>query len=150
MKVTITFESNPMEMARMMKQVELPNQFVSIEATQEEEALYQSSAKYPELITADLIIGVVARHFLTSPEQMKGKSRERHICEARFTAMRIIKDNIPGLALKQIGGYFGNRDHSSVIHAVNTHADLCKMSWEFAKKYKTIRAEVDEIVNTKS
>lgn len=147
MKVTITFQSGPLEMARLMKSLQIPDDIITIDATADERPMYEQAMNSPEVISANIIIELVVRHFLTSVEEVKSKSRERHVCEARFTAMRLIKEYMPGLALKQIGGFFGNRDHSSVIHSIETHKDLCKSDWNFAKKYNTIKKEVEKITH---
>lgn len=146
MKVKIEFESGPMEMARLMKQLQIPDEMQQIQATDAERELYATALDVKEVISADIIIEIVVKHFITNLAEVKSKSRERHVCEARFTAMRLIKEYMPGLALKQIGAFFGNRDHSSVIHALQAHSDFCKHDWQFAKKYKIIRAEVEKVL----
>lgn len=58
-----------------------------------------------------------------SIEDMESKSRIREYAQARQQAMYILK-KYTKLSLKAIGAAFGNRDHSTVIHAVQTTEDL--------------------------
>lgn len=59
---------------------------------------------------------------------MDGKWRKREWVEARHIAMYMIK-KFTTLSLKKIGMYFGGRDHSTVLNAiemVNDHYDTEK------------------------
>lgn len=56
-----------------------------------------------------------------------GQTRVRDIVEVRHVLMYLIFKNYPGMTLKKIGSYFGNRDHSSVIHAVDKVTDLLEI-----------------------
>ncbi|MCH8277180.1 MAG: chromosomal replication initiator protein DnaA, partial [Bacteroidetes bacterium] len=59
---------------------------------------------------------VVAESFDLDPELLIGKSRKRPIVDARQVAMFYCKQ-LTQLSLAAIGGRFGGRDHSTVIHA---------------------------------
>ena len=54
---------------------------------------------------------------------MKAKSRKRELVHPRQVAMYLAKEKTD-LSLKSIGYHFGGRDHSTVIHAVQTISDL--------------------------
>ncbi len=60
---------------------------------------------------------IVSDHFGVPIEQMESKTRVNEIVVARQFAMALIKENTH-LSLKAIGGLFGKRDHSTVIHAL--------------------------------
>lgn len=64
------------------------------------------------------VIKTVANHFHISTVALKGPSRMKNLVEARHVAMYILHCEL-GLALEEIGGMFGGRDHTSVIHAAN-------------------------------
>ena len=61
----------------------------------------------------------VAEHFGLSPELLIGKTRKQEVATARQIAMFLAKQ-LTQNPLRIIGFHFGNRDHSTVIHAVNT------------------------------
>ena len=65
---------------------------------------------------ADLI-GVVADFYSISIDDITGSKRQGKIVLARQIAMYILKTKY-GLAYKKIGGFFGNRDHSTVMSSV--------------------------------
>lgn len=74
-------------------------------------------------VNIDSIIGVVTEHFQVRIADLKSKSRLRNIVIPRQIAMYLAK-NLTNLSLKSIGYHFGGRDHSTVIHAIQTVNDL--------------------------
>lgn len=74
-------------------------------------------------VTIDTIIESVTEHFNVRIPDLKGKSRLREIVLPRQVAMFLAK-NLTNLSLKSIGYHFGGRDHSTVIHAIQTVNDL--------------------------
>lgn len=74
-------------------------------------------------ISVDTIIDAVTEKFQVRIVDLKGKSRLRSLVVPRQIAMYITKD-LTNLSLKSIGYHFGGRDHSTVIHAIQTVSDL--------------------------
>lgn len=70
----------------------------------------------PKRILVSDIQRVVARYFHISVETMKGERRTREICIARHVAM-YLSHNFAQQSTQRIGRFF-NRDHSTVIHAI--------------------------------
>lgn len=66
----------------------------------------------------------VADHFGIAPELLIGKTRKQEIALARQIAMYLAK-RLTQNPLKVIGLHFGNRDHTTVIHAVQTIEKKC-------------------------
>ncbi|MCE2504242.1 MAG: chromosomal replication initiator protein DnaA [Chlorobi bacterium] len=54
---------------------------------------------------------------------LTGKSRKQEIVFARQIAMYLMRE-LTGASLKTIGNHYGGRDHTTVMHSVNTIADL--------------------------
>jgi chromosomal replication initiator protein len=73
-------------------------------------------------VTIDTILEVVIDHFSVTLDDLKSKSRKKEIVYPRQVAMYLAKENTP-LSLKSIGYHFGGRDHSTVIHAIQTISD---------------------------
>jgi chromosomal replication initiator protein len=88
-------------------------------------------------ITIDSIQKIVGDHFSVEVEMMKAKSRKREIVQARQIAMFFAKE-LTRHSLKTIGLYFGGRDHSTVIHALQTVNDLISTD-------KTIKQSISDI-----
>lgn len=60
---------------------------------------------------------VVSRHFGLDPSDMRSSRRARAIAQPRQVAMWLSRQLTPR-SLPEIGQLFGNRDHSTVIHAI--------------------------------
>jgi chromosomal replication initiator protein len=74
-------------------------------------------------VTIDTIIDSVVEQYKVRIADLKGKSRLREIVLPRQVAMYLAKE-LTNLSLKSIGYHFGGRDHSTVIHAIQTVNDL--------------------------
>jgi len=77
--------------------------------------LISQSAKPP--VTASRIIDLTADMFGFTIEQLTGGSRQRPLVEARQVAMYVTR-NSTDLSYPEIGKAYGNRDHTTVMHAV--------------------------------
>jgi chromosomal replication initiator protein len=73
-------------------------------------------------VTPDQVIRAVAQSFQLTPEDLKGRKRDRNTALARQLAMYLLKEG-SHCSLAQIGLEFGKRDHSTVTHAVQKIAD---------------------------
>lgn len=82
----------------------------------------------PETADVDIenIQKAVCQYFNVKEEDIKGKSRTQNIVKARQIAMYLCKEYTE-LSLKAIGYHFGGRDHSTVIHAIQTISDLIEV-----------------------
>lgn len=74
-------------------------------------------------ITIDEIQKTVARHFGLSTEELLSKRRHRSVVRPRQVAMYLSKTHTTR-SLPEIGRRFGNRDHTTVIHAVRKVEEL--------------------------
>ncbi|MBM3286493.1 MAG: chromosomal replication initiator protein DnaA [Candidatus Eisenbacteria bacterium] len=70
---------------------------------------------------------VVSKCFDVTVESLRGKRRTSQVALARQVAMYTTKQ-LTGLTLVEIGKRFGNRDHSTVIHALNRVGEELKRS----------------------
>ncbi len=62
------------------------------------------------------ILNTVAKEYNLRLSDLQGKKRSRSIAFPRHICMYLARELTP-LSLEEIGGYFGGRDHSTVIHA---------------------------------
>lgn len=67
-------------------------------------------------VTAELIIALTAELFGFDIDQITGGSRRRPLVDARQVAMYVTR-NMTELSFPDIGKEFGNRDHTTVMHA---------------------------------
>lgn len=85
----------------------------------------------------DYIQKTVSDYFKVETESLKAKTRKKEIVIARQVAMYFSKD-YTNHSLKSIGYHFGGRDHSTVIHAVQSVNDMIDTNAKF-------RLSVDEL-----
>jgi chromosomal replication initiator protein len=71
-----------------------------------------------KVISCDFIKETVAKYFSISKEELGGNKRSNDIAFPRQIAMYICRE-VANMSFPQIGKDFGNRDHSTVMHAYN-------------------------------
>lgn len=84
---------------------------------------------------------LVARHFDLTPELLIGKTRKHDIASPRQIAMYLAKRHTKS-PLKVIGLHFGNRDHSTVVHAVQRVDKKCSEDSAFARVVQALSEEI--------
>ncbi len=83
----------------------------------------------------------VAHAYGVPPESLRGKRRTSTVVSARQVAMFMTKELTP-LTVVEIGRRFGNRDHSTVLHAVKKIRQLCVDDAEVKARVDQIRQEL--------
>ena len=78
----------------------------------------------------DFIQKTVADHFDVSLDDIKSKTRKKEIVIARQVAIYFSKEYTQH-SLKSIGFHFGGRDHSTVIHSVQSVNDMMETDSKF-------------------
>lgn len=66
--------------------------------------------------TIESIQSAVAKHFRLKAADFKSNSKQRSVARPRQIAMYLIR-KYTSLGFKEIGHYFGNRDHTTIMHA---------------------------------
>jgi len=92
----------------------LENKKLTLELAKE--ILKDAGSENSKKITMELIQKKVAEYFDIKPSDMKTKKRTRQVAYPRHVAMYLARE-MTDMTLPEIGGYFGGRDHSTVIHA---------------------------------
>ncbi len=92
-------------------------------------------------VTLELISKKVSAYFKISEELIKSKKKSQEIVIARHVAMYIAR-TLTNNSLKMIGKFFGNRDHSTVIHAVQQVNDMCSASQDFKLQVDQLTADM--------
>lgn len=69
-------------------------------------------------VSIEKIIKTVADYYDVPSIDLRGKKKNKSINEPRQIAFYLAHD-ITQLSLTEIGTYFGNRDHSTVLHSIN-------------------------------
>ncbi|MBZ0137069.1 MAG: chromosomal replication initiator protein DnaA [Planctomycetes bacterium] len=72
----------------------------------------------PARIATDDIIDVVCEHYNVRMNDLLSQRRTKNLAFPRHVAMFLTKE-LTQLTLTEIGSFFGGRDHSTVLHAIN-------------------------------
>lgn len=99
---------------RLQAQASLTGAEISLEM-----AKHELKTVIPEegpTFTIDSIQNAVARHYSLKVHDLKSTSRARAVAEPRQIAMYLIR-KYTGLGFKEIGQYFGGKDHTTILHA---------------------------------
>jgi len=83
------------------------------------EVLGNTFRKKSSLITIEFIQKLVANHYSLPLNDLIGNSRRKEVAIARHIAIYLCKQ-LTNSSLKTIGLHFSGRDHSTVIHSLNT------------------------------
>ena len=101
---------------------------------------YLLSSAEPRPITAKVILMATAEMFGFGVEELTGQSRRRPLVTARQVAMYVFRE-LTEFSYPMIGREFGDRDHTTVIHAVEKIGTQMQES-------RAIYDQVTELVRT--
>ena len=90
-----------------------------------------------KVISSEFIQETVAKYFNIDPKDLVGSKKSNDIVFPRQIAMYLCR-TVPQLSLPQIGKDFGNRDHTTVMHA-------CKKIENDIKENKNTKMIVDSV-----
>jgi len=128
--------SNVRELEGALKKVLAYSRFTGRELDLElaKEALRDILNVANRQITIDGIQKAVADYFKIRVADMHSKKRSRNVARPRQVAMALAKD-LTQMSLPEIGEAFGNRDHTTVLHACRTVSDLRKKDGGLNRDY---------------
>ncbi|MEQ6120976.1 chromosomal replication initiator protein DnaA [Reichenbachiella sp. MALMAid0571] len=86
----------------------------------------------------DYIQKTVSEYFNVPTDELKAKTRKKEIVIARQLAMYFTKD-YTNHSLKSIGSHFGGRDHSTVIHALQSVSDMLDTDARFRSSVNELK-----------
>jgi len=92
-------------------------------------------------VGVDYIQKTVSEFYQVKVAELKDKIRKKEIVVARQVAMYFCKE-YTNHSLKSIGYHFGGRDHSTVIHAVQTVNDLMDVDSSFKVNIEELRKKL--------
>jgi len=88
----------------------------------------EKSALRQQIEKAETIISKVAAFYGMANSDIRGKCRKKEFVKARWIAMYYIRQQTD-FTLNTIGDMFG-RDHTTVIHALETIKDIMTLHYE--------------------
>lgn len=72
----------------------------------------------PSRVSAENVIELVCSHYAVRLNDLLSERRTKNLAFPRHVAMYLTKE-LTQLTLSEIGAFFGGRDHSTVLHAIN-------------------------------
>tara|TARA_R100001129_G_C5137048_1_gene194847 strand:- start:17 stop:445 length:429 start_codon:yes stop_codon:yes gene_type:complete len=92
-----------------------------------------------------IIADVCCAEYDVTPSQFRGKSREAILSDARKTFYHLCRKELYTFTCKRLGMYM-DRDHSSVVHAVQRAEILMEVDPDFRVRYKNIRDKSRQVL----
>jgi len=128
--------SNVRELEGALKKVLAYARFTARELTLElaKESLRDILHMVNRQISVEGIQKTVAEYFKIKVSDMHSKKRSRNVARPRQVAMALAKD-LTQMSLPGIGEAFGNRDHTTVLHACRTITALRKKDVSLNRDY---------------
>jgi chromosomal replication initiator protein len=114
---------------------------VEIEVDLVKEQLMFPNSENEKEISIESVAKATAQYFRVPLADLKSKGRNQDITKARHVAMYLAR-KIVNAKQQEIGAYFGGRDHSSVIHAVNAITDKVKIDSSLSKDINAIESNL--------
>ncbi len=119
--IAATVDSNTRELegaiAKVAMLAKVGNQPIDLALA--EEALAGNRREKGRAVSIDDILKAVTRRFNVRVSDLQSKKRSRSISLPRQVCMFLARNLTPH-SLEEIGGYFGGRDHTTVLHANRT------------------------------
>ena len=104
-------------------------------------ALGESATSDPRRITIQQILDAVTKYYNVRLSDLQSKKRHKSIAFPRQVCMFLARRHTH-YSLEEIGGYFGGRDHTTVLHAVRTVGDGAKKRPEVAEQLTHIEHQL--------
>ncbi len=106
-------------------------------------ALGDATPVSERIVSLQQIVNQVTGLYGVRITDLQGKSRSRSIALPRQIAMYLARKKTHH-SLSEIGGFFGGRDHTTVLHAVRTIEDMCKASPALRHRLEELESEIDK------
>jgi chromosomal replication initiator protein len=121
---------------RLVAHANLFGRPVTLESTHE--VLHDILKAHDRRVTIEEIQKKVAEHYSIRLTDMSSARRARAVARPRQVAMYLAKQ-LTSRSLPEIGRKFGNRDHTTVMHAVSRVSELMERDGTFAEDVELLR-----------
>jgi chromosomal replication initiator protein len=135
-KITTNVRELEGALNRLVAHANLFGRTVTLETTQE--VLHDILKAHDRRVTIEEIQRKVAEHFSIRLTDMSSARRARAVARPRQVAMYLAKQ-LTQRSLPEIGRRFGNRDHTTVMHAVSRVGELMGRDAGFAEDVELLR-----------
>lgn len=106
--------------------------------------LGEESAKLERHVQIQTIITAVTDFYNVKVTDLQSKRRHRSVALPRQVCMFFVRKHTR-YSLEEIGGYFGGRDHTTVMHAVKSVEERCETDTEFGRVIKSLDLQLRQL-----
>ena len=135
-KITSNIRELEGALNRLVAHANLFDRAITLETTQE--LLHDVLKAHDRRVTIEEIQKRVAEHYNIRFSDMSSARRARAVARPRQVAMFLAKQ-LTSRSLPEIGRKFGNRDHTTVMHAVSRVGELMSLDAAFAEDVELLR-----------
>ncbi len=135
-KITSNIRELEGALNRLIAHANLFGRSITLETTQE--VLHDILKAHDRRVTIEEIQKRVAEHWNIRLTDMSSARRARAVARPRQVAMYLAKQ-LTSRSLPEIGRRFGNRDHTTVMHAVSRVTELIERDAAFAEDVELLR-----------
>ncbi len=135
-KITTNVRELEGALNRLVAHANLFGRPVTLDTAQE--VLHDLLRAHDRRVTIDEIQRKVCEHFNIRVTDMSSARRARNVARPRQVAMYLAKQ-LTSRSLPEIGRKFGNRDHTTVIHAIARITELMERDTAFAEDVELLR-----------
>ncbi|WP_246495053.1 chromosomal replication initiator protein DnaA [Ameyamaea chiangmaiensis] len=135
-KITTNVRELEGALNRLIAHAQMFGRPVTLESTQE--VLHDILKAHDRRVTIEEIQRKVAEHWNIRLTDMSSARRSQAVARPRQVAMYLSKQ-LTSRSLPEIGRKFGNRDHTTVMHAVSRVTDLMQLDSAFAEDVELLR-----------
>jgi chromosomal replication initiator protein len=96
-------------------------------------ALHSSAAAGRRAVRMEDVLEAVVGQFGAKLADLQSKRRSQSVVGPRQVAMFLARKLTP-MSLEEIGAYFGGRDHTTVLYAIQKVADRMRVDGEYARR----------------
>ena len=135
-KITSNVRELEGSLNRLIAHANLFGRPITLESTHE--VLHDILKAHDRRVTIEEIQKRVAEHWNIRLTDMSSARRARAVARPRQVAMYLAKQ-LTSRSLPEIGRKFGNRDHTTVMHAVSRIAELIEKDSDFGERVELLR-----------
>ncbi|MBC7801894.1 MAG: chromosomal replication initiator protein DnaA [Gemmatimonadaceae bacterium] len=135
-KITSNVRELEGSLNRLIAHANLFTRPITLESTQE--VLHDILKAHDRRVTIEEIQKRVAEHWNIRLADMSSARRARAVARPRQVAMYLAKQ-LTSRSLPEIGRKFGNRDHTTVMHAVSRVTELMEQDADFGERVELLR-----------
>ncbi len=107
-------------------------------------ALGDTETPEPRRVTIQQILDSVTKYYGVRLSDLQSKKRNKSIAFPRQVCMFLARKHTR-YSLEEIGGYFGGRDHTTVLHAVRTVGEDMKNDREISRQVNQLDTELTKV-----